>query len=158
MKKLMKRAPWYFPAHFAVTEMRMPRWGGAGESESYARSIAKRIGGNQGAVIYARIAIHMSRFYGAGTLFGPEKFDYEKIMASLRDVLRQYRDDPYTLQELMMFAYLRKDRPTAAEYLKRIKELDIPGFRGTWSEEQFARARAWVEKRVNAAAKAESRK
>jgi tetratricopeptide (TPR) repeat protein len=142
---LLRQADWYFPAHGAMVEMRMPRWGGrAGDSEKYARRVADHLGGEQGAAIYARLALRMSCYYGVKELFETEQFDYEKILTGLRQLLRQYPDDLYMLYETMRIAYMHNDRETARDCWDRIQRQRMPGFRGMWTAENLGKFRKWL--------------
>jgi len=86
----------------------------------------------------------MSSYYGPKELFEREKFDYEKTMTGLRQVLQQCPDNLYMLYEAMRIAYVHKDPEAARMFWDRIQEQKMPGFRGKWTEEGLARCRTWL--------------
>ena len=142
----MKRAPWYFSAHQQVAELLMPRWGGeSGDSATYALKIAKRIGGADGRMAYAQITKQMLFYYSADELFGKEQFNYEYFKKGMEEILRQYPNDPRTLHDLLRTAWRFHNRQDAERYWKQIKGLNIHWSRGSWTQQEFAQARAWLE-------------
>ena len=87
----------------------------------------------------------MSKYYLPDEFFGEERFDYDKIQAGLRVVLRQFPDDAFALHEAVRFAYLRRDRPTARKYWEQIKNSAVSRTPGAWSVSEFLAARSWLE-------------
>jgi hypothetical protein len=61
--QFFERHPAYFQPHICMVEKLMPRWGGElRDSVNYADDVARRVGGDAGEMIYARLAKHLVNY------------------------------------------------------------------------------------------------
>ena len=120
---LMKHAPRYAPAHTAIADYLMPRWHGKpGDSEAYARKVADRIGGPDGAAVYAQVAMDLARYYTPNVssrdfMIQDLGFDLDRVWEGLTHLHKQSPDASSVVREADLYRVAsRRPRGRQAEY------------------------------------------
>ena len=143
----MQDSPEYFPAHQAMAENLMPRWGAEpGELEQYAADVAKSIGGDRGAEVYARIVERIASYHPRVELFINTAFDYELASRGWHALLRRHPDSSFLLNVLAFYGSLMQDKETTRHCCTKLAAMGDPASMFFWNDrEGLWTARSWAE-------------
>jgi hypothetical protein len=126
LEQFLERHAAYISPHRAVAEKMLPRWGGEPrDSVNYADDVARRLGGETGEMMYARIALHLFRFHNRTEFWDLTGFDYERVQRALEQGLLAKPKESYAASEGLMLAHLQKDETRQAFYRDYLNEHDL---------------------------------
>ena len=132
--------PEYFYLYNQYANYLLPKWyGKAGESSSFAKESADKLGGEAGDALYFRIvAVLVKR--GDGN-FPVAELDWERVQRGYRAVQAQYGAVPRDVNQLAFMAYKFHDAAVAQAQFAQIGDR---WSRGVWRDKQFFdRVRDW---------------
>jgi hypothetical protein len=126
LEQFLERHAAYISPHRAVAEKMLPRWGGGPrDAATYADDVARRLGGEAGEMMYARIALYLFRFHDRTEFWDLTGFDYERVQRALEQRLQARPKESYAASEGLVLAHLRKDEPRQAFYRDYLNEHDL---------------------------------
>jgi hypothetical protein len=111
LERLLADDPTYFMPHLNLSEKLMPRWGGAPEDcIDHAEKVAKRVGGDAGELIYARIALRLLPYHNPVEFWQRSGFEYERVQRALAKRLEAHPTDAFALTRGAMIAFDERDQ------------------------------------------------
>jgi len=121
----------------------LPRWHGKpGEWEKFADAAADRVGGKEGAVIYAHIAWRMSEYFEIGKFFTEARVSWEKVRQGFIHREELYGPSVRDLNAFCLLAGAARDGETARILFSRIGDKWDPD---VWDNKAyFDSFKAWV--------------
>lgn len=141
--------PCYSTIYLEMAEGLLPKWGG---SKRQLKALAERslalIGGDEGVIMYAKIASEVmptSSEGDVGRIFKSYGFSYDTIKKGFSRLLMSYPDSKYYRNRYCLIASIYKDRETAIELFDQIGD---DWHRGAWrNEENFTKYQKWAYER-----------
>jgi hypothetical protein len=126
-KRLMKQSPAYLPPHQTMIEKLLVRWGGRPTSaERYAREVADAIGGGDGDVAYAELALRVA-WYETGDMVVKELgFDYDRVQRGWQHMQNQPGGRTRGLMGELFMAQRTGETGRAGKLLRRIEQEKHP--------------------------------
>lgn len=145
--ELLQREPAYVRAHVARVEMLMPRWGGeVPDSEAYARRVADKIGGENGNILYARLASGLQCYYPATTFFDETLFDPQRVFRGLELLSQRTPPDWHAANVGLLFSFGLEDKQQGQRFSKVLLQSNEPVWsQSCWRNEQsFMQVTRWA--------------
>ncbi len=124
-KEIMARGlaaqPQYYPLYYRRAQMLLPRWGGPyGALEDFAAQSADSTRDTDGEGMYARIAAYALHYVRSDEYISTFNFDWVRIKKGFEDILRDYPDSNYRLNDYALMACVTEHRDLAKELFERI--------------------------------------
>lgn len=119
LKAALKAYPKQIQSYNQMIIALLPRWGGEeGEWEKFASSSADQVGGADGDLLYARIAIFMIRSFGDELRSYPP--DFARIERGIAEMKKRYPDDPTPDGLLCRIALVTGHKDKAKELIEKL--------------------------------------
>jgi hypothetical protein len=132
LQRLEKTGANYFPPHAERVVMLMPRWGGEPrDSHAYALHIADAVGGDEGDMMYARLAMALQPYHSPVTCFEETQFDPERVFHGLELLIEDNPNDVNAGNAGARFAAGINDKSWARKFTERLMPLKKRGFDGS---------------------------
>jgi|SRR6266700_4082291 len=113
--------PSYFYYYRAHAYYLLPKWHGeAGEAENFADRVSRKVGGEQGKVLYFEIAAEL--ICGCKNDVDLQTMSWPRIQDGYATIARVYGSSSYKLNQLAYMAVQMKDTEVAEEAFERIGE------------------------------------
>jgi hypothetical protein len=144
--RLLVRGPAYLPAHAARVYMLLPRWGGEPyESEAYARRVADKLRGENGDVVYARLAGTQHAHHPLHAFFHVTRFDPDRVQRGFEILSKRTPVDMWAAHCGLLFASGRQDRGDASVFAKVLQSCQAPEWDIVWKKRsEYERAMGWA--------------
>ncbi len=121
LKDAVAFEPGYFYYYRAHAYYLLPKWHGEpGEAESFADRVSRKVGGEQGEVLYFEIAAEL--ICGCNNEVDLQTMSWPRIQDGYATVARLYGASTYKLNQLAYMAVQMKDSEIAEEAFERIGE------------------------------------
>lgn len=135
--------PGFAPIYFVKCYHLLPRWhGAAGEWEQFASDAADEFGGDEGDVLYARIAwaMHENRVYT--NMFRESKLSWPRTKRGFLLLQERYPDSISLTSEFCCLAGVARDRVLMKELFAKLEgRVDL----SVWKDKaRFIRDRQWA--------------
>ncbi|PQO29111.1 hypothetical protein C5Y96_15260 [Blastopirellula marina] len=123
LRDAFAKYPTYHRTFTEEAVARLPRWGGKpGETEYLARFTADKIGGDDGDILYATLAQHISRYVGWDNIDVETGFSRERILKGLV-AMTKTTENRRTIQQTLQVAIKWEDEEAARAAATRLVEL-----------------------------------
>jgi parallel beta-helix repeat protein len=136
---------WYYPLYYQRAIDLLPRWGGdPGELEAFVRRSAELNGGQEGEMLYAKLAGEIATMHHN---LGPDSFielglSYPRAKQGHIYILEKYPEATYYLNTYCLLASIYEDKKTAKELFEKIGD---NWNRNVWKkEEHFRTYQTWA--------------
>ncbi len=138
--KAVASEPDYYYVYLEEATSLLPKWGGKpGDTEAFAEEAYRRVGGQEGALLYFQIASHLCNECGD---FNPELFSWPRLQEGFAVLQQRYGLSPFWLNKFARMAVVYEDKNAAAKAFARIGDNWDESVWG--SREQFDAHRAWA--------------
>ncbi len=133
--------PTYYMLYFCKAYHLLPRWyGEEGEWEEFAAASADRIGGEEGDILYARIAWNINSH--VGNIAKIAALSWPRVMRGFDALLKRYPNSYRTLNEYCLMCWMTIDRPRIRTLMDKIgPNVDLHAWR---HKKMFLRAREFA--------------
>lgn len=124
LRKSVEQWPTYHRTYAEEAVARLPRWGGQPEDTArFAKVLANKVGGDDGEILYAQVARHVTRFVGWKSIVIPTGFSPTRLMKGLV-LLSEKTQDEYAINQALLFAAMIQDADSAEKIIRRLLELN----------------------------------
>lgn len=128
--------PAYYSNYAATCVYLLPRWHGTeGAWEAFILEQMNKLGTPEGQVAYARLTWTMVGFYK--NVFKQSKVKWEYVKMGFEEMLRQFPDSEWNLQNYCKFAVMAGDKQTAQNLFNRLGNpmvIDVWGNMGYFNQ------------------------
>jgi hypothetical protein len=123
VQKVMEVSPRYSTPHVAMLESLLPRWGGEpGSAAHYAGQVADEIGGDEGDVLYAKLAITLVMYEGALATEPFTGFDFDRALRGAEVMQQSPHLRPLGMLYELRLADVNKDTDRVARVVATIHQ------------------------------------
>lgn len=137
---LLKRNPRYFSSYREMVMLLLPRWGGEpAELGEFASRVGDAIGGPDGDVAYARIALHLTHFEQEAFIFGPAGLDYDRVQRGCDQLQKITPNGNFGDWASAVFAFSHSDDDRLRKAIARIEKRPLNIEEGIFWDGQTAR-------------------
>jgi WD40 repeat protein len=129
--------PAYHPLYTATAEYLLPRWHGEpGDCGKFAEDVRTAIGGEEGLIAYARIAL-ITNCYDSNMLY--QEYDSAKLTEACMIMETRFPNATNLLNFLAINAWKSQDHAAARRYFARLQKLkpDLRQWGSEWNYMQF---------------------
>lgn len=146
LREAIAVAPDYYDDYYNMAFFLMERWyGKRGDWQKFANSIPNLVEGEEGYIIYTRVAMQLWPWYQKDFFAEdkPEKISWLKMKRGFEAMMKKYPDSGWDLNRYAYFAWLARDRPTGAPLMKALDEKQL-AYDAAWNgQESLDAARKW---------------
>lgn len=134
--------PAYYPLYCSASEYLLPRWHGEeGDCGKFADAMSTAIGGDEGLIAYARIAM-TTNYYDKDMLF--YEYDAKKLAAGCKLMEQKFPNATYLLNFLAINSLKSQDHAAAQKFYARLRK-GQPQMRQWGQQWQYEQFKAFAE-------------